>query len=214
MSKVIIWDFDHTILNTERQLFGPVLRGVAADLHRDVTEVECAFNEANTRTFAWKEWLMALGMDEAGAADAEAKWSADIAARAESCLYPGIIETLQRYRGVARQVLVTAGDPPYQAAKFSWLPSLQQFFAPEDRHFVPLHGSKADAVAKYEGRIVMIDDSPTWHLEVINRGISAVHIRPQWFDTSGVRPHDGDDVQWRVVCTMDDLRNTIDEAMK
>jgi hypothetical protein len=210
---VEIWDLDHTLLNTERQLWGPVLDFLSRLVGWPRAEIDRVFDQLNQTTFTFERMFEAIGVSRSRWGETEQTIRADVAARAEGCLYPGVVELLRDRKHVARQVLVTGGDPEYQRWKFSALPSLHGIFAEDDRHFVPMSGSKGDVVARYVGaavRLRFIDDSARWHLDVIQKTNGKVqHIRPIWPDTLGAKDHTDDGRLWQTARSADDLRRLL-----
>lgn len=216
IGRVDIWDLDHTKLNTERKLFGPVIELVAEYALRSRATVVRTFNRLNATTFSWESWFEAVGIKGSTAVWLRGGCEADVASRIESCIYPGIVDTIRRRKaqGVL-PVLVTAGDPAWQKWKFHQAHSLVELIDPEHRHFVPLTGSKAAVIAKYRdaSRLNYIDDSGRWHREAIALGIPHLrHARPQWPDTDGTNAEPEDGTVWTVTRTIEELNAWLEAA--
>jgi hypothetical protein len=203
------WDLDHTLLNTVRGLFLPVIQGLARDLALPFEVVEAHFVASCNHTFTFHGWLELTGAPIERRQGLEAVMREDVARRAGDCLFLGIVEVLQRRHKVARQVLITAGDQAFQSWKLELLTPILPFFAIEDRHFVPINprGSKAAVIALYEctGRKAFVDDSADWHVEAQAQGLELMHIRPQWRDSYINNPHSGDGELWHVTTNAEEL---------
>ncbi|PJE76977.1 hypothetical protein COV05_02180 [Candidatus Uhrbacteria bacterium CG10_big_fil_rev_8_21_14_0_10_48_16] len=210
---IILWDFDHTILNTEQGLYGPLLDQLAKEIARERQFVDEMFVRANDQTFTFSIFFELLGIDRSLWGALEAELQADLRRRMPDCLYPGVLEVIkQQHERGSRQVLVTAGDPDYQRWKFGSLESLQPFFASEDRHFVPLSGSKADVVVEHldlRHRLTFIDDSARWHYELLSRTSRVRHLRAMWPDTLGVLSHRDDGYLWGVFQSAEELKRLL-----
>jgi phosphoglycolate phosphatase-like HAD superfamily hydrolase len=212
LKKTIVWDLDHTLMNTEREWFAPIIDKVALRAGRDRAFVEEAFKRVNTSTFTFSNFFQEIGLSRERWRVLEDTFRDELATRAQACLYQGIPILLWELRPQARQVLVTAGDPAWQRWKFEQLHCLKDIFAPEDRHFVPMDGSKADAVERYReaGDLTFVDDSVRWQREVHMRMPGVRHIRPIWPHTDGASSHPDDDIEWTAVRTIDELRAALD----
>ncbi len=212
MEQVDFWDLDHTLLNTERKLFGPVLDGLAKKVGRERRFVDQMFDQANQTTFTFAFFFELIGVSAGEREKLEEEIRSHVALKAESCLYPGIVDLLEERKRVAQQVLVTGGNVTYQEWKFSTLKVLHGIFAPEDRHFVPLNGSKGARVAQYHSRARgrFIDDSARWHKEVAGVVSGLEHIRPIWPDTLGAEDHPDDGRLWQTARSAEELRVLLD----
>lgn len=210
------WDLDHTILNTERKLFWPILMEVARFTGHDLAHVQSVFNEVCATTFSWTNWFMELGLDADMSATLQSHGEDAVIGNIRRCVYPGVIDLIgQRQERGIRQVLVTAGDPAWQRWKFDQLRAMHPLVGVGDRHFVPLHGSKGACIASYRGaaRVNFIDDSPRWHREVKALGMIGVrHIRPQWPDTNSTASAPEDGVDWIVTRTIWELTAELEGA--
>jgi len=207
------WDLDGTLVHTGR-LFASAIGKVGAASGKSVTEVAQSLGKVSKVTFTFTDWFADLGIEEGGWVDLEADLRASIAARAKSCLYPGVVELLEiRKRAGVRQVLVTAGDPTYQQWKFELL-GLNDVFAGEDRHFVPLDGSKATVIELYvsSGSVNFIDDRTNWLLEVADRHLPVRCLRPCWPETSGNTPHDDDGRLWQTATSIEQLQQFLERG--
>lgn len=206
--NVDVYDLDHTLFNTEHLWFGPVIDAVARLVKRDRSYVDAKFVEVCAITFTFENFFRAAELPATEWKRREAEFREGLALRAQACLYPGILPLLYDRVLEARPVLVTAGDPEWQRWKFDQLHCLHPIFAPEDRHFVPMAGSKADVIGRYRGasRLTFVDDSTRWHREVACIPNMTIHqIRPIWPDTLGAGSHKDDGVAWTAVRTIEEL---------
>ena len=211
---VDVFDLDHTLLNTESLWFNPALDRLAECVPLSRAVVDARFAECNQTTFTFAGLLERLGIEPSRRNDLERELRDDLSARIEACLYPGVIEMLKARNHVARLALVTAGDADWQQWKFARLRALHPFFRENDRHFVPLRGSKADCFARYAtaSRISFIDDSPRWHHEVAAAVRNVRHVRAMWPDTLGVSDHPGDGRDWDVACSAKEMLTILSVA--
>lgn len=200
---VDVFDLDHTLLDTERGWFQPVLGRLALVTDLSRAEINKRFAECNRATFTFPRLFEALGIGEKGWAAFEADLRLGLSARANPCLYPDVVEMLASRHRVARLVLVTAGDEEWQRWKFDQLTDLHPFFHPGDRHFVPLSGSKADRLALYRGasRVAFVDDSPRWLVETGEAVRGVRLVRALMGDQSSALDHPGDGRHWDVACS-------------
>lgn len=216
IEEVDLWDLDHTMLNTERKLFGPILDHLSEQISRPRSSVSRSFDRVCSKTFSWENWFADLGLDRSVAHFLRREYERDIGQRIESCIYPGIVDTIRRRkaRGVL-PALVTAGDPAWQEWKFLQARSLAELIDAQHRHYVPLNGSKAEVIARYRGarRLNDMDDSGRWHREAIALGIPHLrHARPQWPDTDGTKLEPEDGTAWTVTRTIEELDAWLEEA--
>lgn len=200
---VDVFDLDHTLLDTERTWFEPVLDWLALFTGLPRRIVDERFAECNRNTFTFDSLFARLEIDTRLWTRIELDLRAGLSARANLSLYPFVLPLLEARRRVARLVLVTAGDEAWQRWKFDQLTDLHPFFHPGDRHFVPLSGSKADRVALYRGasRVSFVDDSPRWLDEVRGRVPNARFIRAVWPSDVPAADHSGDGRHWDVACS-------------
>lgn len=210
------WDLDHTILNTRRRLFDPIVKEVARSIGRPLPDVMHALEVVDATAFTWRNWFMELGLDADTSATLQRHGEDAVIGNIRRCVYPGVIDLIgQRLERGIRQVLVTAGDPAWQRWKFDQLRAMHALIGVDDRHFVPLNGSKGACIASYRGaaRVNFIDDSPRWHREVKALGMTGVcHIRPQWPDTNGTASAPEDGVYWIVTRTIWELTAELEGA--
>ena len=208
MSDIVdVYDLDLTLLDTERRWFGPVLVELGRFAGLPKVEVEQRFAECNRTTFTFPSFFRALGIDERLWPTLERRLRADLASRANACLYEDVVPVLASRARVARLVLVTAGNEAWQRWKFDQLTDLHPFFAPEDRHFVPLNGSKADCIALYgdASRMSFQDDSPTWLAEARDQVPGIRLVRVMMRGRSPATDHPGDGRVWDVACSMAEI---------
>lgn len=206
------WDLDGTILHTGR-LFAPVIKRVAEITGLSEKLVAEALGQVSKITFTFEAWFLTLGIAESRWIELESEFRADIAARAQSCIYPGLRETLLARKQVARQVLITAGEPDYQRWKFELL-GLNDIFAKEDRHYIPLDGSKTKIIEKYLslGPVIFIDDRINWLNEVLGAYMPVTCIRPRWPETMSAAPEAGDGVLWQTATTVEELQQLLERG--
>ncbi len=211
--RIDCWDLDETILDRNR-FFAPAIKRVAEVSGRSEAEVAAALSRVGKTTFTFAAWFRELGIAEEVRPVLEAELRADLMVRAPSCVYPGMRELLaERKRQGVRQVLISAGDPDYQAWKFDLL-GLNDIFSPADRHFVPRNGSKAAVVAVYAsyGTITVIDDHVDWLTEILDQ--CAVHcIRPRWPGANHAEPHVLDNQSWQVATTIEELHHLLNRGL-
>lgn len=207
------WDLDGTILHTGR-LFAPVIRRVAELTGLSEKTVADSLGKVSKITFTFQAWFDDLVIEESLWADLEAEFRDDIAARAPDCIYPGIRDILLARQQVARQVLITAGDPEYQRWKFELL-GLDDIFATEDRHYIPLQGSKVEIIEEYLalGPVKFIDDRTNWLHEVLGAHVPVTCIRPRWPETKSAAPEAGDGVLWQTATTADELHHLLERGV-
>lgn len=208
---VDVLDLDHTLLAT-RALMQPVLDRVARVTGLPPATVASRFAAENGRGFSIEGFVRATEVPEAIASELCADLEADVAGRAERFLYPGVAAMLRRRRMLgARQAMVTAGDEPFQRWKFATLVSLQEIFEPEDRHYVPVTGSKAARIALYRhaGAITFVDDKPEWHEEARQRVPAVRLVRTVWPGSSTVTEHPGDGRFWDVACNAAEIERLL-----
>ncbi|MEI6511307.1 MAG: HAD family hydrolase [Candidatus Uhrbacteria bacterium] len=200
---VDVFDLDHTLLNTESLWFRPVLDWLETYTGLPRAVIDDRFAECNRRTFTFESLFAALGIPIGQWAEVEHRLRAGLSSRANASLYPFVVQMLTERARVARLVLVTAGDEAWQRWKFDQLTELHPFFRPEDRHFVPLSGSKVARVELYRAapRISFVDDSPRWLEEVAARVPHVRLIRPVWAGTTAPTDHPGDGRHWDVACS-------------
>lgn len=211
MSQLIdCWDLDGTILHTGR-LFAPVIKRVANVSGHPVQVVADSLGRVSKITFTFTAWFADLGLEQSLRTDLEAKLRADVAARAKDCIYPGVVELLEKRKqeGV-RQVLITAGDPKYQQWKFELL-GLEDVFVAEDRHYIPLDGSKVAIIEKYLafGLVNFIDDRSNWLRDVRSAHLPVVCIRPCWPETKSAAPEPEDGQLWYTASTIEALHQLL-----
>lgn len=204
---VDVFDLDHTLLNTERLWFGPTLNWLATYSRLPRSAVDERFAECNRTTFTFEKLFEALDINPRFWDWIEYEQRKDLSVRANPSLYPRVVEMLSARQRVARLVLVTAGDETWQRWKFDQLTELHPFFHPDDRHFVPLNGSKADRLALYRGasRVTFLDDSPRWLDEVRGRFPMVRLVRPVWASDGVVEDHSGDGKHWDVACSAPEI---------
>jgi phosphoglycolate phosphatase-like HAD superfamily hydrolase len=211
-TRIDCWDLDGTILHTSR-LFAPVIKRVAELTGLSEKTVADSLGEVSKITFTFAAWFDDLVIEEPLWADLEAEFRADIAARAQSCIYPGLRAILLARKQVARQVLITAGEPDYQRWKFELL-GLDDIFAEEDRHYIPLDGSKTKIIEKYLalGPVIFIDDRINWLNEVLGAHMPVTCIRPRWPETKSAAPEEGDGVLWQTATTIEELQQLLERG--
>ena len=107
-------------------------------------------------------------------------------------------------------MLNTAGDPFYQRWKFGLL-GLDHLFSPEDQHYVPRYGSKAEVLRHYLafGRVRFIDDGVNWHMQVLEQQLPVECFRARWSADTRSAIHSNDGEHWRVVYTPAKLRTLL-----
>ncbi len=193
---VDFWDLDGTLLDAT-QLFLEVIG-------EDYDSIRPKLLEAGKATFTLRNYLAVSGVLRDEHTAREAAYLADIKARANGCLYPGVEHVLEERSKVARQVLVTAGDPTWQQQKFDAATKLHKFFLPEDRHFVPLNNSKGEILLQYSGTRTFIDDSPERLQEALDTVPGTKLIRPI-FAHAKHAAHPGDGILWSVVRSADEI---------
>jgi hypothetical protein len=205
--RIICWDLDGTILNTDR-LFAPVdarvaeIMGVSAPYAHHV-------RRAVARTgFTFRAWFEALQMSPKHFVPLTEELEADLSVRAPGCIYPGVRELIETH--TERHVLVTAGDGHFQRWKFSLL-GLHRSFGVHDRHFVPRTGSKAQAIEPYLslGEVLFVENLPQWHEEVRSYGLRVRLIRPRWPGAESSSIHTGDGTLWEAVDTSAELQEAL-----
>ncbi len=200
---VDVFDLDHTLLNAEALWFRPALDWLETYTGLPRAVVNERFAACNKKTFTFESLFASLGVPSPHWERIERLLRGGLSSRANRSLYPFVLPMLAERRRVARLVLVTAGDEAWQRWKFEQLTELHPLFLPEDCHFVPLAGSKADRVDPYRvaSRLSFVDDSPRWLEEVASRISHARLIRPVWSDTTAAADHPGDGKHWDVACS-------------
>jgi len=205
--RIICWDLDGTILNTDR-LFAPVDVRVA-----EVAEVSASYAHHVRRAvaragFTFRAWFEALRMSPEYFTPLIDELEADLSVRASGCIYPGVRELIEAH--TERHVLVTAGDGHFQRWKFSLL-GLHRSFDVHDRHFVPRTGSKAQAIVPYlsQGEVLFVENLPQWHEEVLSRELRVGLIRPRWPGVASSSIHTGDGTLWEAVDTPFELQEAL-----
>ncbi|MEK7183166.1 MAG: HAD family hydrolase [Patescibacteria group bacterium] len=212
--RIICLDLDEAVLDTMNGLFRPVIIRAAEASGKSVVMATESIGRVSGITFTFPAWFADLGLPEVEWAALEVALRVDLAARAPSCLFPGMRQLLEKNKCMGdRQVLVTAGNLEYQQWKFSLL-DLDDIFAEEDRHFVPMNGSKAAAIEPYlaHGQVTFIDDSPKWHHEVAARGWPVRCIRTRWPNTTYAAPHIDDGRLWQTATTAEELQQLLERG--
>lgn len=205
--RVVCWDLDQTMLDTEGRLFPPIIDTVSEFSGRSRHQTRRLFNEVNAKTFSWDAWFRSVNLEQPTASWLRGELEKDIAQRIEDCLFPGIRETLEEcHRSGIRNALVTAGDRDWQRWKFERIACLQLIFEERDRHYIPLDGSKGECIASYggESEIYLVEDAVVRLREAKAHNPSLRGIRVMW-EGSGAKDDPDDGRLWDVARNANEL---------